>query len=73
LSANPSPDVIQFPVRTNAELAAESSDRILLRTSMDWVLHFATFANRDTAHGMHRQLKNLVEDLERRHGFGVKK
>jgi hypothetical protein len=72
MSANPSPDVIQFPARTPAQLAAESSDRILLRTSMDWVLHFARFADRDTAHGMHRQLRNVVEDLERQHGFGKK-
>jgi hypothetical protein len=72
MSANPSPDVIQFPVRTNAELAAESSDRLLRETSTGWVEHFALYGNQETAEGVYRFVCRVKLRMERERGFGKK-
>lgn len=73
MSANPSPDVLQFPARTPAQLAAESSDRILRETSTGWVEHFAVHGNEQVSEGIYRFLCRVKLKMERERGFGGKK
>lgn len=72
MSAHPSPDVIQFPARTPAELAAQSSDRLLRENAVGWVEHFAIHGDAEASEAIYRFLTRVKLKMERERGFGKK-